>query len=66
MLDTVWAAEDGITPKRYTKGRRYNIADHILQSFISMGVIKIDSTYDASDYPDYETKVIKKKGRKER
>ena len=48
MLETVFAAEDGINPKRYIKGRRYSIADHLCQQFMAMKAIKLNTpTYEA-------------------
>lgn len=54
MLETVFAAEDGITPKPYFKGKTYNIADHLAAQFVGMGVIQLedDSEYDIIEAPE--------------
>jgi len=54
MLETVFAAENGIHAKPYFKGKTYNVADHLVAQFVQMGVIELedDREYDIMEAPE--------------
>lgn len=70
MLQTQYGSANGYDGRYYIKGRKYQICDYLLESFLRMGVAKIDDdewqrSFEVQDEPVLETKVIthKKRGR---
>lgn len=56
MLKTTNGVNDGeIYPRLYVEGETYEIGDSLLEAFISMGVVDLQSAAEE----EYETKVVK-------